>query len=390
MNRQRLILLGAVIAGVIVSLLIFNFVRPFILRPADLSSQYKLVEVAKGFTRPIYMTSANDNTGRLFVVEQDGLIRILANGAIEAQPFLDVSALVSREGSERGLLGLAFHPQFRENGLFFINYTDKSGNTNVARYSLLSGSSNQADPNSAKIIIQVDQPYPNHNAGQLAFGPDGYLYFGLGDGGSSGDPQGNGQNGRALLGKMLRLDIDNGDPYGIPADNPFAGNPNFAPEIWAWGLRNPWRYSFDSLTGDLYIADVGQNAWEEINFQPANSTGGENYGWNVMEGTHRYSDAPPPPNLVAPVAEYNHTDGCSVTGGYVYRGSAIPTLVGAYIFGDYCSGTTWLTRRNSAGAWETQRLMNTGRVISSFGTDEEGELYLVDYGGSLLRFEDQS
>ncbi len=358
--------------------------RSFLLRPADTSSDYQFAEIASGLARPVYLTHAGDV--RLFVVEQGGLIRIIEKGAVLDEPFLDVSALLNTQGLERGLLGMAFHPDYAENGWFFINYTAAgSGANTVARYSRLDA--NQADPASAEIILSVDDPYPNHNAGQLAFGPDGYLYVGLGDGGSGGDPHGNGQNRSVLLGKMLRLDVDGDLPYEIPDDNPFVGDGRFRPEIWAWGLRNPWRYSFDRLTGDLYIADVGQYLWEEINMQPADSPGGENYGWSVYEGTHSFSGESAPPDMVTPIAEYSHSDGCSVTGGYVYRGAALPELRGTYFYGDWCSGVAWTARRDESGVWQTRVFMNTGRQISSFGEDAAGELYLLDHGGAVLRLE---
>lgn len=389
MKARGWLLLGVAVAGLLLSIVLFNFVRAFILRPADPVGAYRWTEVIGGLSQPVYVTHAGDDSGRLFVVEQGGTIRVFQDGKLLEKPLLDVSALVSRDDSERGLLGLAFHPRFTQNGWFFINYTDLKGDTVVARYTITPSNANTADPQSAQIIITVDQPYPNHNAGQLAFGPDGYLYFGLGDGGSANDPHKNGQNPHVLLGKMLRLNV-NSDNYTIPADNPFADDADFAPEIWAWGLRNPWRYSFDRATGDLYIADVGQNVWEEVNFQPADSLGGENYGWNGFEGSHPFSDTALPNSVVMPIAEYSHSDGCSITGGYVYRGAAIPALQGTYIFGDFCSGTTWMTRRDASGAWQTEKLMNTGRVISSFGEDQAGELYLVDYAGKVLRLEPAS
>ena len=385
--KQRLIL-GAILLGLgVATIAIFDVIRPFILRPASINGTYRLVEVVNGLKNPLYVTAAKDGSGRLFVVEQDGLIRVIRDGKRLQAPFLDVKALVSRDGSERGLLGLAFHPRYADNGTFFINYTDTNGDTVVTRYRVSADDPDRADANSTDMIIQVDQPYPNHNAGQLAFGPDGYLYVGLGDGGSAGDPQRNGQNGHALLGKMLRLDVDAvnaGTPYSIPPNNPFIGRPDFAPEIWVYGLRNPWRYSFDRATGDLYIADVGQNTWEEIDFQPAGSRGGENYGWNVYEGLHPFQNSQAV-DAVPPIAEYSHADGCSVTGGYVYRGNTLPDLQGTYLFGDFCSGTIWATKRDTNGAWQTRILMNSGMPISSFGEDEVGELYVVNYGGSLLR-----
>ncbi len=353
---------------------------------------YQLVTVAEGFHRPILLTNAGDGSGRLFVVQQSGRVRIVAGNGYQDPPFLDVSSLISPQAasimySERGLLGLAFHPDFAENGQLFIDYTDLSGNTVVARYTVMADNPDQVDPASATVLLQVRQPFPNHNGGHLAFGPDGYLYVALGDGGSGGDPNGNGQNPQALLGKILRLDVDAGDPYGIPADNPYLNNPDLAPEVWAWGLRNPWRYSFDRATGDLYIADVGQNLWEEVNFQSADSPGGENYGWNIMEATHPYSGAPIADSLVLPFTEYSHDQGCSITGGYVYRGAALPDLQGVYFFGDWCTGRIWSSYRDVAGDWHTNEFMQMPRLFSSFGEDENGELYVVDYNGVVLRLE---
>lgn len=356
---------------------------------------YRLVEVVRGLSRPLYVTHAGDGSGRLFVVEQTGAIRIVQGVVLLDTPFLDVSGLISQEAlsggySERGLLGLAFDPAYAENGHFYINYTDRGGDTVVARYTVSADDPNRADPNSASTVITVEQPYANHNGGHLDFGPDGYLYVALGDGGSGGDPQGNGQNPGTLLGKILRLDVSGDSGYRVPPDNPFANDPNARPEIWAWGLRNPWRMSFDRETGDLYFGDVGQGEWEEINFQPADSAGGENYGWNAYEGTHIYSGAAPASDVVMPVLEYSHgTGGCSITGGYVYRGQAIPGLQGYYFYGDWCSGTLWTGIRDGAGTWHGEVSLESGRAISSFGQDEAGELYLVDHDGVLLRFEAQ-
>jgi glucose/arabinose dehydrogenase len=246
-----------------------------------------------------------------------------------------------------------------------------------------------ADPNSEVILLQVEQPYANHNGGGLTFGPDGYLYIGLGDGGSGGDPQGNAQNYLTLLGKMLRIDVDNGTPYAIPQDNPYIALSSRLGQIWATGLRNPWRFSFDRLTGDLYIGDVGQNQWEEINFLPAGAPGGANFGWDYFEGFHSYEGAPAADlELVSPIIEYRHSGGsCSVTGGYVYRGQALPEWFGVYLFGDYCSGIVWGAIQNSDGSWQTEMLFNLPYSISSFGEDEDGELYLVDFNGSIYRLE---
>jgi glucose/arabinose dehydrogenase len=355
-------------------------------------SQVRLVEIASGFDRPLGLAAPLDGSRRLFVVQQSGRIRIVENGGYKDPPFLDLSDVISQDvfsGSytERGLLGMVFHPGYADNGLFFVNHTDLRGNTQVVRYAVSPDDPDQADPTSAVTILSAGQPYWNHNGGHLAFGPDGYLYIGLGDGGSAGDPQGNGQNPSALLGKMLRVDVNGDAPYSIPDDNPFVNDSNYAPEIWALGFRNPWRYSFDRATGDLYIADVGQDDWEEVSFQSADSPGGENYGWNIYEGNHPYSGETTSANMVMPIAEYNHSLGISITGGYVYRGEAIPDLQGVYLYGDWGSGRLWAAYRDASGAWQSTGFMETERSVSSFGEDEQGELYLVDYSGSVLRFE---
>jgi glucose/arabinose dehydrogenase len=340
--------------------------------------------VASDLTRPIGIANAGDGSGRLFVVEQPGLIRILQAGQLLPDPFLDIRAIVGSQGSERGLLGLAFHPQYAQNGYFYVNYTDLNGNTVIARFNV-SGDPDRADLASQKVLLRVDQPYPNHNGGSTVFGPDGYLYLGLGDGGSGGDPHGNGQSLNTLLGKILRIDVDHGDPYAIPHDNPFAGGGGL-PEIWAYGLRNPWRFSFDRLTGDLYIGDVGQDRWEEIDFLPAGSPGGTNFGWNYREGLHPYQGTPPPGlQLVDPVAEYGHDLGCAVTGGVVYRGRAMPAWQGIYLFGDYCSGRVWGLLRAPDGTWGQAQLFESGVSVTSFGEDEAGEVYLAAYQGSLYQ-----
>lgn len=348
-----------------------------------------LEERWSGFFRPVQLTNAGDGSGRLFVVEQIGRVMAIDNGEVLQVPFLDIGDRVSCCG-ERGLLGMAFPPGFSIKGYFYINYTDQSGDTVVSRVHL-SGDPNRADPDSEEVLLTIDQPYSNHNGGQLAFGPDGYLYIGMGDGGSAGDPQDNGQNPLTLLGALLRIDVESGeDPYGIPDSNPFAFDDAHQPEIWAFGLRNPWRFSFDLDTGDLFIADVGQNEWEEVNFQPAASTGGENYGWRIMEGSQCFNPDPcDSSGLVLPVAEYNHaTSGCSVTGGHVYRGFRWPRLFGLYLYGDYCSGRIWALR-GGPESWETSQLLNTGRSISAFGIDDLGALYVVDYGsGEVLAITD--
>jgi glucose/arabinose dehydrogenase len=337
------------------------------------------------------VTNAGDDSGRVFIWQQSGRIWILRDGVVEDTPFLDVSSLLSAQvfsGSytERGLLGVAFHPRFAENGFFFVHYSDSEGDTAIARYSVSAGNPDVADASSAQMILQVGQPYPNHNGGQLAFGPDGYLYIALGDGGSQGDPQGNAQNPASLLGKILRINVDT-VPYTIPDDNPLLNVNGAAPEVWALGLRNPWRFSFDRATGDLYVADVGQNQWEEVNFQPASSLGGENYGWNIYEASTRYSGASDPSNLVLPFAAYAHNQGCSVTGGYVYRGEALVDLQGVYFFGDWCTGIVWASYRDPNENWQTQIFTDTEYNISSFGEDEAGELYLVNHNGSVMQLQ---
>ena len=351
----------------------------------------KLTAVASGFHRPVFATHAGDGSELLFLLEQSGKIWILSGGERSAQPFLDISHLVSpsarRTGfTEQGLLGLAFHPQYASMGAFFVNYTDGRGDTVVARYQVSPENPFLADSESAQVIFRQAQPYSNHNGGHIEFGPDGYLYIALGDGGSANDPLGAGQNRKLLLGAILRLDTDSALPYAIPPDNPFVNDSAAADEIWAYGLRNVWRFSFDRATGDLYMADVGQNQWEEINFQPADSPGGENYGWNVWEGRHIFAGGSAP-NHVPPIHEYSRNMGCSVTGGLVYRGTALPDLNARYIFGDFCSGRIWAAWRDPDLTWQTQQLMNTNMAISSFGEDEAGELYVIDYDGTLYRFD---
>lgn len=339
--------------------------------------------VVAGLERPTDLAGAGE--GRLLVLEQPGRVRLVLDGVLQADPFLDITDRVGSQGNEQGLLGIALHPRFAENGFFYLNYTDRAGTTVVSRFQTLADGA-RADPASERILLTIEQPYANHNGGSLAFGPDGMFYIGTGDGGSAGDPQGNGQKLTTLLGKLLRIDVDGGDPYAIPADNPFADGPRGRGEIWAYGLRNPWRFSFDRLTGDLWIADVGQNAWEEINFQPAGAPGGVNYGWNFREGAHPYRGEPPAGLLLTdPVAEYPHPEGCSVTGGFVYRGEKFPEFFGIYLYGDYCNGRVWGLLRQPDGSWQSQLLFETGTYLSSFGEDVRGELYLLDQrSGSVL------
>jgi glucose/arabinose dehydrogenase len=351
----------------------------------DPNATIELQEVAGKIGRPVFITNAGDGSGRLFVVEKNGTIAILRDGQRIEQPFIDITSLVDSSGSEQGLLGLAFHPDYANNGRFFVYYTASNGDNTVARYQV-SADPDQADPASATVLFAVPDFAANHNGGMLAFGPDGYLYAGLGDGGGGGDPQANGQNRSAMLGKLLRLDVDGSEPYAIPRDNPFAADSAARGEIWAYGLRNPWRFSFDRATGDLYIADVGQNQYEEINFQPAGDAGGENYGWNIREAATCFrSDNCQTEGLVDPVHQYDHSQGCSVTGGYVYRGAAFPQLQGHYIYGDYCSGIIWSLMRDAGGQWQSRELLQSGLSISSFGEDEAGELYVADLGGALYQ-----
>ncbi len=347
-----------------------------------------LKQVVDGLEHPTFATHAGDGTGRLFVVEKVGRIRIVVNGALQARPFLDIADRVGSSGNEQGLFSVAFHPHFRSNGQLFVDYTDRSGNTVVARLHV-SSDLNVVDVSSAVTLLTVDQPEANHNGGQLAFGPDGYLYIGLGDGGGAGDrhgEHGNGQNGAVLLGKILRIDVDGKAPYAIPPDNPFVGKAGMRPEIWALGVRNPWRFSFDRATGDLYIADVGQDKWEEVDVQPTRSGGGQNYGWNTMEAAHCFDPAEgcTTSGLQAPVAEYSHDLGCSITGGYRYRGKSMPAFEAGYFFADYCSGRVWVLTAATGGAWTKKEVLQTSYGISSFGEDEVGELYLMDYDAGVL------
>ena len=344
-----------------------------------------LTPLVSGLSSPVHITHAGDGSGRLFVVEQVGRIRIVKNGVLQATPFLDITDRVSCCG-ERGLLSVAFPPGYAQKGHFYVNHTDSAGNTVIARYRL-TANPDVADPNSEQAVLSVIQPYSNHNGGQLAFGPkDGYLYIGMGDGGSGGDPENRAQNPAELLGKMLRIDVETGNPatYTVPATNPFLGTPAYRGEIWALGLRNPWRFGFDRLTGDLYIGDVGQNQYEEVDFQPASSAGGENYGWRLMEGFHCYSPANcQTTGLTLPVVEYDHGQGCSITGGVVYRGAQYGRMRGLYFYADYCYGKIW-GLRHAGNVWQSPMLYDAPFTIATFGEDEAGESYVADHSGGVV------
>lgn len=347
--------------------------------------EIRLESMAKGLSQPLGLFHAGD--GRLFIVEQGGTIRIWQNGALLEKPFLDIQDRVT-SGGEKGLLGLAFHPKFSENRRFFVNYTSPTGGLHTVISEFKVGDlPNEADKNSERILLTIPQPFANHNGGDIVFGPDGFLYIGTGDGGSGNDPQGNGQSLSTPLGKMLRIDVDQkagGKEYGIPADNPFIGRENVLPEIWAYGLRNPWRFSFDGTTGLLYAGDVGQSAREEVDVIRK----GRNYGWNIMEGTictpgvNPTCDKSP---FEPPILDYPRSDGITVIGGYVYRGKAIPNLAGAYLYGDFGSGRVWALRYDGKAVTAQGLLLESGKSISSFGEDAQRELYLIDYGGEVFK-----
>jgi len=359
-----------------------------------------------GLTDPVIIANAGDGSGRLFLGEQDGLVWIWDGAQLLPTPFLDVTAQ-SISGGEQGLLGLAFDPGFAANGLLYVHYSapDTTGDpavdhfTTISRFTVDSVDPNQFDPASETVLLRYPQPYANHNGGTITFGPDGLLYIGLGDGGSGGDPGNRAQNPSLLLGKILRIDPQGddfpGDPdrnYSIPPGNPFVGVPG-EDEIWALGLRNPWRFSFDRSNGDLFIGDVGQNAWEEIDLQPAASAGGENYGWRCYEGNHPFntSGCGAPEDYVSPILEYPHSQGCSVTGGHRYRGAAFPNLRGTYLYSDYCTGTVWGATTDGS-TWSSMPLLSSFLNVSTFGEDEAGEIYLADRisSGAVYRIIDSS
>jgi glucose/arabinose dehydrogenase len=366
----------------------------------------RLEPFATGFGRPVFITAAGDGSGLLYVVEQRGRIfAVSSDGKRETTPFLDLRDRVSQSGNERGLLGLAFHPGYADNGRLFVDYTARNGDVVVAEYRRAGGGSDAAggaegglaDPGSERVLLRIPHRRSNHNGGMIAFGPDGMLYVAVGDGGGGGDPDRNGQDRGSLLGKILRIDVDGAadgeQPYAVPSDNPFVNQAGARPEIWDLGLRNPWRFSFDRATGALFIGDVGQDAYEEIDAEPPGQ-GGQDYGWSVMEGRHcfRPSSGCEQAGLTLPAAEYGHhqfgpQESCSVTGGYVYRGPALPALRGAYVFADYCSGLVWGIDAAAAlqGSVEPTLLLESGREIVSFGEDDDGELLVVDLGGSIYR-----
>ncbi|MDQ4076752.1 MAG: PQQ-dependent sugar dehydrogenase [Chloroflexota bacterium] len=357
-----------------------------------------LVPFADELQQPTTIQHAGDE--RLFVLEKAGRVRVIeSDGSVLPTPFLDIAEQVESDGHEQGLLGLAFHPDYASNGFFYLNYTDTQGDTVVSRFSRSATDPDQADASSEAVLLTVQQPYTNHNGGNILFGPDGYLYIGMGDGGAGNDPDNNAQDESTLLGKMLRIDVDRRQgslSYAIPADNPFFDNPGAAPcgeteanrcsEIWALGLRNPWRFSFDRETGDLYIGDVGQNDWEEIDFQAASSRGGENYGWRCYEGNNRNPNIPPceVPDHVPPIHDYSHDMGRTITGGFVYRGTTYPEMRGHYLFGDYVDGNLWALKEVD-GTWQiTGRMENALNNPSTFGEDINGELYVADISSGRI------
>lgn len=344
----------------------------------------ELVKWIDGLEKPTDFTHAGDGSGLLYVLEQPGRVRVVRDAQLLDEPFLDIVERVGSSGNEQGLLGIAFAPDFAGSRRFFVNYTDTKGDTVVSGF-VSDADGLRADPASEWTVLKIDQPYGNHNGGQIQFGPDGMLYIGMGDGGSAGDPENRAQNLESLLGKMLRIDVSKSsrtEPYVVPADNPSFGA-EARPEIWSVGLRNPWRFAFDSANGDLYIGDVGQNAIEEVNLQPA-GRGGDNYGWKLREGTREY-DGARADHFVEPIDEYEHgNDGCSITGGLVYRGAVFPSLAGAYVFGDYCSGKIWMLTRSGAD-WRRELLFDTSYSVTSFGADADGELVVLDRSGAVYR-----
>lgn len=379
---------GIRILGLVLALIIMVAVEPGWAAEPTLpqAPAVHLQLVASGLHAPLDFQAPRDGSGRFFIVEQGGTIRIVKAKKLLPTPFLNISSIIV-SGSETGLLGLAFHPSYKTNGRFFLNYTRRvSGQLQsvIAEYHVSAGDLNVADPNSGKVLLSFDQPFDNHNGGQITFGPDGFLYIGTGDGGSGGDPNGNGQKLSTLLAKMLRIDVNSGSPYAIPPDNPFVGVSGAKGEIWAYGFRNPWRFSFDNKKSKrLFVGDVGQDSWEEVDIV----TKGGDFGWNIMEGNHCY---PPGQScsqngLIPPIAEYSHSEGIAVIGGYVYRGTTIPALAGLYVFGDFGSGTLWTLQETQPGTWSRAPLLSTGVNVSALGRAANNELYVVDYSGKLYK-----
>ena len=358
-------------------------------RTESAATGVRLVRVRAGLDDALYVTAAPGQPGRLYIVQQSGRVRILDHGRLLAAPFLDVSASIVA-GGEQGLLGLAFHPDYASNGRLYVDYTNTAGDTRVVEYTR--ASVNRADPGSARTLLGIDQPFSNHNGGDVAFGPDGLLYIATGDGGSGGDPNGNGQNLDTLLGKLLRIDVNGrsrGLEYGIPSDNPFASGGG-RPEIYSYGLRNPWRFSFDRTRGDIWIGDVGQGDIEEIDYRGKGRARGVNFGWNAFEGRSPFKGAGAVRGAkpVPPVAQYTHASGCSVTGGYVYRGAKVKGMLGRYVYADFCSGRVWSLRAGPKPGGlreETGRLGVTLSNVTSFGEGLGGELYVIA-NGALYRF----
>jgi glucose/arabinose dehydrogenase len=385
-QRRRLRRLSALAAA-------FGLVLAIGASSAGAAPAVTLKQVVTGLTKPVFVTSAGDSSGRLFVVEQGGKIRIVKNGVLDPTPFLDISDQVSK-GNEQGLLGLAFHPSYKTNGKFYVDFTRADGDTAINEYHV-SSDPDVASRATGRRIMTIDQPFSNHNGGGIAFGPDHYLYIGMGDGGSAGDPGNRARDLNSLLGKMLRIDIGGtsaGRQYRIPTSNPYVGKTG-RDEIWSRGLRNPWRWSFDRLTGDLWIGDVGQNRYEEIDrsttTENASRGRGVDYGWHVMEGRHCYIPMTgcSTTGKILPVVEYSHSQGCSVTGGYVYRGTQVPALAGRYVFADFCSGLMWTISRGARAPATKTLLMDLDFPPSSFGEDQAGELYVLDLNGTLYKFE---
>ncbi len=345
--------------------------------------------IARGLSSPVFITHSGDNNGRLFIVEQTGRIRVIRKGVLQSTPVLDLRSKIST-GGERGLLGLAFHPDYSWNGKFYVNYTDRNGDTVIAQYLRSTTNASRANAASAKIVLRIPQPYSNHNGGMLAFGPDRYLYVGMGDGGGAGDPGNRAQSLSSLLGKILRINVDTRRAYTIPPTNPYVGKSG-NDLIWSFGLRNPWRFSFDRLTGDLWIGDVGQSRYEEIDRSLAPNAGrAANYGWRQLEGNACYNPSTGcrRTGKTMPLAVYGHVVGCSVTGGYVYRGTTYPDLKGVYLFADYCSGRIWGVDAAGPNTQTPVQLANTATMASSFGEDQAGNVYLVDHAGEIWMIKD--